>query len=152
MSFHCSRNLMLPGQLLIRFLFNIRLREGVSGPTPIMEDPKSLVWMGFKTWAKGQRDFSHTQYMFVSPWAVMIWFIFTQQTEMSSLQMPSIIYALVLKFHSERRYKKLEGQFLIHIRSPFVSTLSKPLSFKSILPTNLESLPTSTAWLNLPSI
>lgn len=57
-------------------------------------------------------------------WPVMICFIFTQQTESPSLSMPSIIYALVLKFHSERRYRKLEGLFLIHVCPPFFFSLS----------------------------
>jgi len=44
-------------------------------------------------------------------------------TEMSSLQMSSIIYALVLKFHSERRYKKLED---IHISYLSAAKSTKP--------------------------
>ena len=85
-----------------------------------------------------------------SHWPLMIFFVSTQQTETPSLAMPSIIYALVLKFHSERRYKKLEGLFLMYICSPFTflsATISCERNLKQILLRILESSPASTMFI-----
>ena len=45
---------------------------------------------------------------------------FSLQTDSPSLSTPRIIYALVLKFHSERRYKKLDGLSPVPFCSPFI--------------------------------
>ncbi|KAJ7376186.1 endosomal transport [Desmophyllum pertusum] len=46
-------------------------------------------------------------------------------TESPSLSMPAIIYALVLKFHSERRYKKLEDVHISYLSAAKSTTPSE---------------------------
>lgn len=54
-----------------------------------------------------------------------------QQTDSSTLPIPTIIYALVLKFHTDRRYKQLKGWFVAVVYN-FLHRLTPLLWFDQI--------------------
>lgn len=55
-----------------------------------------------------------------------------QQTDSSTLPIPKIIYALVLKFHTDRRYKQLKGWLFFAVVYNFLHRLTPLLWFDQI--------------------
>lgn len=55
-----------------------------------------------------------------------------QQTDSSTLPIPTIIYALVLKFHTDRRYKQLKGWLFVAVVYNFLHRLTPLLWFDQI--------------------
>ncbi|KAJ7376183.1 endosomal transport [Desmophyllum pertusum] len=75
-------------------------------------------------------------------------------TESPSLSMPAIIYALVLKFHSERRYKKLEDVHISYLSAAKSTTPSEGcyLFISLQVPARFKTAPLSTIKAELFSV